>query len=55
MFMACAVVRESTQLRLANGVIKAAIKIILLCKGFSGLFELVTGIVKCDGDVTDKI
>lgn len=53
--MACAAVRESAQLRLGNGVIEAAIKIILLCKGFSGLIELVTGTVKCDGDVIDKI
>lgn len=38
-----------------HGVIKAAIKIISLCKGFSGLIELLTGTVKCDGDVIDKI
>lgn len=47
--------RESTRFRLRNkGVIKAAIKTVSLSKGSSGLVELLTGTVKCDGDVIEK-
>lgn len=56
LFIVCTVVMKGTRFRLGTGCNQGSYKKKKsLCKGFSGLTELLTGTVKCDGDVIDKI
>lgn len=56
LFITCTVVREGTRFRPGTGCNQGSYKKKkITLQTFSGLIELLTGTVKCDGNVIDKI